>query len=674
MSWRIGVDTGGTFTDVVATDDASRTTVLHKVHSTPDDPSRAVVNGVLETARRGKFAVEAISLIVHGSTVATNAVLTQRGARVVFVTTRGFRDVLLIRRQARPEMYNLRSRRPPALVPRARILEIDERCTYEGVVLHALTSDAVDELEARLADMEFDAAVVGLLNSYVNPEHERMIGKRLRAAFPTRTTCLSHEISGSQGEFERFSTAVLNGYVQPIVSGYLENLDEQLRAEGVTAPVFVMKSNGGVAATSVVTERSVEMLLSGPAGGVVAGSALAGQHANANLITTDMGGTSFDVSLVHEGSGVFTQERVFAGQVVHLPMMDIDTIGAGGGSIGWVDAGGALRVGPQSAGAAPGPACYGHGGTEPTVTDANLILGRLAAHSSMAGGFELDVAAARNAMQSLAEPLGLGIEAVAEGMLRVVNANMTSAIRRMTVARGHDPAVFALCPFGGAGPLHGADLAREIGVNEVIIPAAPGVFSACGLLMSELREEQTLSRIALLRDVIDELPGIFDELLAAPTRRLGASGREDVTAKTVRRLRLRFLGQGHDLCVDLAVGPLDVAVIESAFHAAHRRAYGYDFSEDPVEMVAAWVSVSIALTDHAPADGSPSDTPATVTRPVIFNGDSHQTPVYDRVQLGAGFEARGPAVIEQPDTTTIVLPGQVFNVDAKGQIIIHDDG
>jgi len=671
MNWRVGIDTGGTFTDVVAVNTRSGDLELHKVHSTPEEPSNAVINGVLEIVRRGGFSLEDIALIVHGSTVATNAVLTRSGARLAMVTTRGFRDVLQIRRQNRPELYDLRSRRPEGLVVRSHIIEVDERVLYDGTVLKALSHAEIERAASRIAELDVDAVIVGMLNSYVNPDHERLLGDRLRREFPALSVCLSHEIASSQGEFERFSTAVLNGYVQPIVTGYLGQLERKLREHGIAAPLFVMKSNGGVATASVVANRSIEMLLSGPAGGVVAGTALAQQHTNRNLITADMGGTSFDVAVIHEGAGVFTQERLFADQAIQLPMMDIETVGAGGGSIGWVDAGGALRVGPQSAGALPGPACYGSGGDKPTVTDANLVLGRLAAHSAMAGGFELDVDAARGAIATIADPLALSVEEAAEGMLRVVNANMTNAIRKLTIERGHDPAHFLLCSFGGAGPLHGAELAREIGIREVLVPTMPGVFSAFGLLLSELREEQLQSRLGLLADMFHELPAVFDQLLEEPRQRLASSGVETGRIRISRRLRLRYLGQGYDLTVLLADGILDRGIIEDDFHAAHRGAYGYDFSGDEVEVVAAWVSAAVDVQDTSlpPWPERKATQPAS-HRPVIFDGEAHDTPVYQRVDLGAGFEATGPAVIEQPDATTIVHLGQTFRVDTRGQISI----
>ncbi|MDA0322848.1 MAG: hydantoinase/oxoprolinase family protein [Verrucomicrobia bacterium] len=671
--WRLGIDTGGTFTDVVAVNSASGDLVHHKVHSTPGRPADAVVNGVMEIAQRGHFGVEDISLLVHGSTVATNTVLTRTGARVAMITTAGFRDILQIRRQNRPELYNLRARRPDGLVPRSRILEIPERSLHDGSILIPLEDAELDRIEGELHAMEVDAIVVGLLNSYVNPSHEQILGERLRSAFPAISVCLSHEIACSQGEFERFSTAVLNGYVQPAVTGYLGQLEALLTDCNVHAPLFVMKSNGGVAAAVVAAQRSVELLLSGPAGGAVAGAALARQHTCSNVITADMGGTSFDVAVIHDGAGVFTQERTFSDQTIQLPMMDIETIGAGGGSIAWVDAGGAMRVGPRSAGAEPGPACYGRGGHEPTVTDANLVLGRLAPHSSMAGGIELDIAAARDAIDSIATPLRLSLEATAEGMLNVVNANMTVAIRKLTVERGHDPADFVLCPCGGAGPLHGSGLAREMGIGEVVIPVMPGVFSAYGLLLSELREENLHSQLGLLTELLDELPAVFERLLLEPRRRLALAGM--TTDRVARRLRLRYFGQGHDLTVTLSDSLLDRAAIEDAFHAAHRDAYGYDFPGDAIEVVAAWVSATVELQDTAlPAWPGTSKPQPVGTRPVIFDAVEHDTPVYNRATLGTGSAIDGPAIIEQPDTTVVIEPGQNLVVDRLGQILIDTRG
>lgn len=672
MTWRVGIDTGGTFTDVVAVHTETGELVLHKVHSTPGQPAQAVVNAVTEIANRAGFALEEIGLLLHGSTVATNAVLTRTGARLAVVTTRGFRDILQIRRQNRPEMYDLRSRRPASLVPRSHIVEVDERVLFDGSVLTELTPGAGDEIVVAIEALDVDAIVVGFLNAYVNPVHEAALGERLRKRFPNTSVCLSHEVTRSQGEFERFSTAVLNGYVQPMVTSYLGRLEEDLRSQGVTAPLFVMKSNGGVAAANVVSDRSVEMLLSGPAGGVVAGAALAAHHTNNNLITADMGGTSFDVAMIHEGAGIFNQQRLFADQAIALPMMDIDTIGAGGGSIGWVDAGGALRVGPHSAGAAPGPACYGRGGTQPTITDANLVLHRLAPHSAMAGGFELDVDAARRALGTIAAPIGLSIEEAAEGMTRVVNANMTAAIRRLTVERGYDPAAFTLCAFGGAGPLHGAELGREIGVHELVIPSAPGVFSAFGLLLSELREEQVHSRLGLLSQLISDVPAICERLLEGPRQRLAAERMGDRKMTVTRRLRLRYLGQGHDLPVVLGQGAPDRTAIEADFHRAHRQAYGYDFAGEPVEVVAAWVTAALDLQDTSlPPWTAGREAPPATSRPVYFDGATHDTPVYQREDLGAGFAGAGPAMVEQPDTTIAIPPAMAFRVDGFGHLVIQ---
>ena len=672
--WRIGVDTGGTFTDVVAVKSSSGEIIYHKVHSTPQTPEDAVISGVIAISERGDFALADVALVMHGSTVATNTVLMRAGARLAMVTTRGFRDVLQIRRQNRPELYNLRSRRPDGLIPRSHILEIDERILFDGTSLIRPTESECERIRDAVDQLNVDAIVVGLLNSFVNAEHECELGMRLRAAFPSTSVCLSHEIACSQGEYERFSTAILNGYVQPVVTGYLGQLEAKLKACGVGAPLFIMKSNGGVAATSVVAQRSVEMLLSGPAGGVVAGVALAREHSRSNIITADMGGTSFDVAVIHEGAAVYTQERAFAHQTIQLPMMDIETIGAGGGSIGWIDAGGALRVGPQSAGALPGPACYGRGGNRPTITDANLMLGRLAPQSRMAGGFELDVNASHRALQTIADPLELTVEEVAEGLLRVVNANMTNAIRKLTVERGHDPADFTLCPCGGAGPLHAAGLASEIGIKEIVIPVMPGVFSAFGLLLSELREEHQDSRLGLLSDMVDELPEIFEQLLEEPKSRLARSGVADAQIRESRRLRLRYLGQGHDLAINLAKDAMDRSAIEHNFHAAHRLAYGYDFAGESVEAVAAWVSATVHFPDVAASRWPTRMGSAPVEkRKVTFDGVQHMTPVYERIALGTGYKSIGPAIIEQPDTTVVIHPDQSFEVNDLGHISITTD-
>ena len=512
---RIGIDTGGTFTDLVAFAPGGGRLAFHKVVSTPDDPARGIIRGIREIADRVGARAEEIELLVHGTTVATNAVLQRRGARVALITTAGFRDVLQIQRQDRPRLYDLRGRRAEPLVPRALRYEVRERMRFDGSVQTPLDHAQLDGLIDALRRERVDAVAVGLLHSYANPAHELAVGRALAAGLPGAEVCLSHELAGEQGEYERFSTCAMNAFVQPVIARYLGRLEQSLAAHGAAAPLFIMKSSGGVMSAQAAARRAVETVLSGPAGGLVAGAAAARADADyRNLITADMGGTSFDVGVVQDGAAGFARDTEMGGLAISVPLLDIHSIGAGGGSIGWIDAGGALRVGPHSAGARPGPACYGQGGAEPTVTDANLVLGRLGAASLLGGGMAIDQEAARRALHDrLAAPLGITVEAAAEGMIRVVNAAMTAAIRKLTVERGHDPRAFALCPFGGAGPLHGAELAAELGIARTIVPPAPGVNSALGLLMTNLREDRIATFVRRLdRTAAPELERLFAEL------------------------------------------------------------------------------------------------------------------------------------------------------------------
>jgi len=671
MTIRIAIDTGGTFTDLVlrnATDEL----FFHKVPSTPEDPGRALVQGIAELIEQTGTSDGTIELLVHGTTVATNCVLQRSGARVALITTAGFRDILHIQRQDRPHMYDLRSRRAEALIPRARCFELTERILYDGTVQTPIDHAQLQDIIATLKALDIEAVAVGLLHSYADPTHELEVGRILKTDLPEATVCLSHQLVREQGEYERFSTCAMNAFVQPIVSRYLERIEQGLGRAGFAAPLFVMKSNGGVMSAAAAAHHSVQTILSGPAGGVVAGGSIAAACDRANIITCDMGGTSFDVSVIYQGHFAFARDAEMAGLALKVPMLDIHTVGAGGGSIGWIDAGGALRVGPQSAGADPGPACYGRGGVDPTVTDANLVLGRLAPDTLLGGDMRLDLEAARRAIKDhLAVPLQLSVEAAAEGILRVVNATMTSAIRRLTVERGLDPRTFALCPFGGAGPLHCAELASEMGIDAVVVPLAPGVTSALGLLMSNLREDRVRTEVALLDRIAPErIQAIVTELDGEARDRLRFAAEYGLQTKV--KLGLRYLGQGYDLAVDIALDPLDLNAVAAAFHAAHERQYGFARHDQSVELVNIWVSVEVDLgaarLPEIPAIVGPPE--PISNRPVVFRGQTYATPVFQRRSLGADARITGPAIVEQLDATTVVWPEQQGEVDRFGQLIL----
>ncbi len=674
---RVAIDTGGTFTDLVLFETETGRMVFHKIASTPDDPGRSLVRGiqeVVEQARVGDGSTVEIELLVHGTTVATNTVLQRRGARAAMITTAGFRDVLHIQRQDRPHMYDLRSRRAEPLVPRSRRFELRERILYDGTVEIPLDTGQLHEVIAELKRQNVEAVAVGLLHSHLYAANEQAVGEALARELPEATVCLSHELVQEEGEYERFSTCAMNAFVQPVMASYLKRVEDGLSKAGFDAPLFVMKSNGGVMSAKAAARHSVHTILSGPAGGVVAGAAIAqGLEHGKNMITADMGGTSFDVAVIHEGQIEFARTAEMAGLAIKVPMLDIHTVGAGGGSIGWVDPGSSLRVGPHSAGADPGPACYGRGGDKPTVTDANLVLGRLSHATLLGGGMEVDVEASRRVIaDELAGPLGLSIEAAAEGVIRVVVATMTAAIRKLTVERGYDPRTFTLCPFGGAGPLHGAEIAREMNLEQVLVPLAPGVTSAVGLLMSHLREDNVRTQVALLSESSpDQILGVIEELEAAARTRLAFAATEYGLQTTIQ-LGMRYLGQGFDLAVEIPAGRPDLESLCADFHSTHERMYGFSREDQPVELVNIWVSVEADLgavrLPEVAAEGVVAEPVAQ--RPVVFEGRHVDTPVFRRGDLRAGSAVQGPAIVEQLDSTTVIWPGQAATVDRLGQLLL----
>ncbi|QXD15841.1 hydantoinase/oxoprolinase family protein [Rhodocaloribacter litoris] len=685
----VGIDVGGTFTDFVWWVDGRL--IVHKIPTTPADQSRAVVAG-LEA-----LGVAPGAPVVHGTTVATNALLERRGARTALVTTEGFADVLAIGRQDRPHLYRLSQERPPPLVPAAWRFEVPERLDHHGRVLIPLDEAAVERLAARLREEAVESVAVVLLFSFRAPAHERRIGTLLRERCPGLAVSLSSDILPEYREYERTATTVASAYVQPLVARYLTRLG---RALG-TRSLRVMQSNGGTIGAGQAAAQAARLVLSGPAGGVVGAMAVAAramQTATPHLITFDMGGTSTDVALC-PGAVPHTAESVIDGVPLRLPAVDIHTVGAGGGSIARVDAGGVLRVGPESAGADPGPVCYGRGGTAPTVTDANLVLGRLHPGQFLAAGedpaageasgrtsappasparpLRLDPDAAHAALARLGERLGRSAEAAALGVLRVANATMERALRRVSVERGHDPAAHVLVPFGGAGPLHACDLAAALGIRRVLVPPNPGVLSALGLLLADVVYDasQAVLRDAAalvadpspLRDAVEALRADVCAVLEP-----AGTGRRDAPGVVLSAgLDLRYAGQSYELEVPLALPVTGdhVSQAVSAFHEAHARRYGHARPEAPVEVVTLRVrgtvpGLPLDLPQEPPA-GTDAGVARLGTHPVWF-GDNGPTPTpgYDRARLRHGHRFEGPAIVFQYDTTVVVPPGWAARVDA----------
>jgi N-methylhydantoinase A len=663
----IGVDIGGTFTDLVVLANGQLT--IHKVPTTPDDHARGMLAGLEELA-----GAVTQGPVVHGATVATNALLERKGARTALVTTKGFRDVLEIGRQARPNLYDLEPQRPAPLVPRELRLEVDERVDHTGRVLRPLTAEAIDAVVAELRRLGAESVAVCLLFSFLHPEHEAAIADRLEAA--GFSVSASHRILPEFREYERTATTVANAFVTPVMSRYLTNLEAKLPAH--LGPLRVMQSNGGVITAQAAKQAAARTILSGPAAGVVGAAYMAGLSGYTDLITLDMGGTSTDVALV-PGRLRETSEAVVGGIPVRLPMLDIHTVGAGGGSIARADTGGALRVGPESAGADPGPACYGKG-EYVTVTDAHLLLGRMHPAQFLGGRIPLDRDRAATLMDRLAQTMGVSTERAAAGVLRVANATMEKAVRVISIERGYDPRRFTLVAFGGAGPLHACELAEALGILRVLAPRAPGVLSALGMLAADVMKDYSQTVMLRLPEVVDDATV---RRVAMGFRGLAQRGWTEVIAEGLPKenvqvhtaLDMRYVGQSFELTVpfdDTSTGDF-----KGRFHAAHRERFGYAMPGEPVEIVNLRLKMLGAVQrpnfpQEPPAGPDPSPA-ATGSRPVWFGGMVNAA-VYQRDLLQPGNVVTGPAIVVQMDATTAVPPGWAGRVDGVRNLVLERTG
>jgi N-methylhydantoinase A len=674
MGLRIGVDVGGTFTDVVLVDAETGQAVFVKVPSTTDQQADGVVTGVRQALAEGGWDAAGVDYFAHGTTVATNTILERKGARTALVTTAGFRDLLLIGRQTRPHLYDARVRRPPPLVPRSLTVEVDERVGPSGEVLRQPAEAALDELARWVAGAGVESVAIVCLHSYANPAHEAAVAAAIGRMCPDLPLSLSSDVLPEPGEYERASTTVMNAYVRPPIARYLSRLAGDLRALEIPAVPTIMQSNGGVTTLgTAVRAKSVHTCLSGPAAGLIGARYFAERAGFANVIAVDMGGTSFDVGLIHEG-GIRTRAEGRIGEFpLRVPMFDITTLGAGGGSLASVDAGGLLRVGPESAGADPGPACYGRGGTRPTVTDANVVLGRLRDERVLGGTIRVNRRLAWAAIEEhVARPLGLSVAEAANGICQVVNATMVRGIRIMSTESGYDPRDFALLAFGGAGPLHAVDLAREVGLGTVIVPPSPGLCCAVGLLLAEYRHDLVLPLHCSVDDLDAGRLAVGQARLCEQTERQVARERASGGRLSLAwSLDLRYVGQGHQLNVPLGD---DVPAAVRTFHAEHRRLYGYSRLEHPVEAVALRLEVTApAASPIAPRPPRARGAAAPAehgTTEVILGGMPRRVPVYDRERLLAGTRLRGPLIVEQPDTTVFVGE-QSLHVDESGNLLVE---
>ena len=683
MVWFVGVDVGGTFTDFYAFDEDQHLVRIHKRPSTPKNPALAILSGLDDLARYQGVVSDTVARFAHGTTVATNALIQRRGAPVALITTEGFRDLLEIGRQIRPKMYDLKADEPPALVPRKHRIEIKERIDANGGIVETLEDSAIQKAVETVKASGAEACAVGLLFAFLNPEHERRIGEILKAELPDVFVSLSSSVQPEFREYERLSTTVLNAYLQPIVTRYMDTLKGGLASRIPRAVIGINQSSGGLMSVGRAGEFPIRTALSGPAAGVVGAVHIAKLAGHDDVITLDMGGTSADVALIQDGKAGIGFDQKVAEFPVRLPMVDVNTIGAGGGSITWFDRDGLLKVGPASAGASPGPACYGQGGAEPTVSDANLILGRLSPRGLLDGEMALDPALSASAFKPIADQLGFTLEKTAHGVLGIVSANMVRAIRAVSVERGHDPRGFALMALGGAGPLHAVDVARTLGISTVIVPPAPGILCAQGLVVSDLKEDFVISdRIRVGNEGIVAI-GTHVQTLIDRAQDWFASEDIDESARWLELVfDMRYVGQNFELPVPVADSDtmrdarfrIAPDVLSQSFFESHDRAYGYHNPQDPVEAVnlrlTAWGRLSHPKTGSDEiADGNPAP---TGTRPVYFNAEaSDAAAVYHRADLLPGHRIVGPAVIEQLDSTALVYPGDTAIVDAALNFIIE---
>jgi N-methylhydantoinase A len=689
MAWRIGVDIGGTFTDVALVEEASGRIGVAKVPTTPSDLATGVLHALDLAMSRHGIAANEVGLLGHATTVVTNAILEEKGARAALVTTRGFRDVLELRRSARADLYDLFQDAPATLIPRRRRFEITERIAADGGIVTPLAENEIDALIAELATAQVRAIAVSLLFSFLNPAHERELGSRLRAALPDIPVYLSSDVLPEIKEFERTSTTAICAYVGPILASYLERLQQVMRSRALP-PLYLMGSGGGILEAAEAIAMPAAVVESGPAAGVVAAALVARQTARPNLLSFDMGGTTAKASLIRGGQYETTPEYEVGGgssmtrwmngtgHPIRVPVIDLAEVSAGGGSIAWIDRAGALRVGPRSAGADPGPACYARGGTEPTVTDCDLLLGYLHQQSLLDGELAIDHEAAAAAVRAkLAEPLGIEMRAAAAAVIDVVNHAMAEVLKIVSVQRGHDPRDFVLAAFGGAGPLHAAALADELGIVEVICPPIPGAFSALGLVGTDLKRDY-VQTLFTTTDAADPaaVEAAFSALQRKGAAMLDRAGVVPERRRFERSLDARYPRQSYELSVPVPSQPIDHATLEMiamAFQDRHLKTYGHDNRGESVQIV----SVRVAAIGNIPslrirdAPACAGTDPVKAKRQLWFRSTGAVgATVYDRRRMPPGLEVPGPAVIESLESTILIPPGWQGRMNEDGFVLL----
>lgn len=678
VTYRVGIDVGGTFTDFTLLDQGTGTTHYYKCTSTPHDPSEAIEIGLRALLASLTLDPGGVSYLGHGTTVATNIVIERRGARTGLLTTRGFRDILELGRQARPSIYDYRVGKPPALIPRDRRFEVVERIGPTGEVLTELEEESLARAVRSLGASGVESIAICFLHAYRNPAHEERAKQVVSTLLPNVYVTLSSEIVPEFREFERMSTTTVNAFVGPKMALYIDQFRERMRSIGIPAQPYTMQSNGGLMSIESVRRAPVRTCVSGPAAGVVGAAEIGRVAGFSHLITFDVGGTSTDVSLIQNGEPLFTNQRLVAGYPVKTPMLDIHVIGAGGGSIALIDDAGAMKVGPQSAGAVPGPVAYGKGGTEPTITDANLVLGRLGRSALLGGRMDVDVDAARHAIQAkIADPLRIGLEAAAHGIIQIANANMSRAIRMVSVERGHDLSTFALCPFGGAGPLHAAEVAVECGIPQVLVPLEPGTLCARGMLLSDLSADYVRSCFAPADETSWRAALELVDMLEQEAK--AWLDKEDIPGPQ-RRFRpvidARYNGQNFEIKVDCrGLGRDNFSMFVERFHAAHVHEYGYAIPQRAIDLVNVRLQAT-GIVEKAPqpdvTGGGSFEAAKSDSRKVYIDQSRGwmETGIFQRSALPVGVDLTGPAIISEMSSTTLVLPQQTVRVDRFGNLIV----
>ena len=680
--YRVTVDTGGTFSDFVYVDTKTQTISVAKIPSTPDDPSRAILTGIELLLAQG-IDPNDIGYFCHGTTVGTNALLEGKGVRTGLLVTEGFRGIYEVGEQSRPHgptIFDMMYDKPAKLATASRTGEVRERVAFDGEILLPLDEPALRETLRDLAAENVQSIAVCLLFSFIAPQHERRVRDIIAEEMPGCSVSLSSDIVPLIREYYRLSTTVINAYLQPILARYIDNLEARLLSAGVsTLQKYIMQSNGGMSTFAATAKKAVATVLSGPAGGITASVQACRTTGFRNIVTFDMGGTSCDVALIQDGAPSVSNRGKVDGRDIALPMIDINTVSAGGGTLAHVNAFGELVVGPHSAGAIPGPACYGHGGTQPTITDCNLVLGYLSPGNFLGGKMRLDVDRAHEAVSTaVAEPLGKTVLAAAEGIVRIINVKMQEAIKAISTMRGHDLRDFMLLAFGGAGPLHAARIAADLGMAGVIIPRYPGVYSAMGLVMSDVKHDYIRSRLTTLA-MVDEaaINAVFADLERQARADLAEENFTTDTVVIEHALDMRYAGQGYELTLPFhaPLAPGDIAVLRRAFDEQHRKSFGHTAPDEPVEIVSFRLRgigqvPAVELPRYEPA-GIPLASAVCEQRPATFDGMTIECPVYQRERLDVGVSITGPAIIDQLDCTTVLPPGLTARVDAYKNLVIE---